>query len=213
MVLKSSFRGYSRKKSLVGAAFAAFAAFVEESSNEESRRKSGGKSSAGSAFGIKGSHNSSGSGTFGNLGFLKRLLGKAGIVDIAGLRNGGLTELLLQAQLGDADAIQLLIDNGMDAKDTLGIASLAGLALGGDMDAHRLLASRGISLTGPKRAADEGGYTPVIYTSTPVYQPLSALQQALSAAGDKIRSIRDAAPKQAQSVTFVPASPATKMPV
>jgi len=112
MILKSDFRGRSRKKSTAGAAFA------------------------------KGKEGLAGKGKFGNKKFLERLLGRKAMLD----GNTAQIELLLRAQLGDPDAIQLLAENGFDAKDNLGLTSLAIAALTGDMDAVRILANRGFSV-------------------------------------------------------------------
>ncbi len=121
MALKGRFRGGSRKKSSAGTAF------------NKGRRN----------------HDTSGLGRFGNIDFLKRLLGKTGL-DMQAQNSSGVTELLLMAQLGDMDAIQLLAGGGMDAKDNLGLSSLAMLAMTGDMDAVRLLETKGLSLSAKK---------------------------------------------------------------
>ena len=185
MALRKRFRGHSRKKSSAGTAF----------------DKRGG-----------GHKMTSIVGKFGDTNFLKRLLGKAG-KDIEGRNSSGLIELILMAQLGDMNAIQLLNESGVDAKDNLGLASLVTAALTGDMDAARLLEGRGVALNAKKDEEETDHYTAMMiedfgdvsyavaeYTgevpagsseirntedTAPVRTPRSTLKKALSAVGKK----------------------------
>jgi hypothetical protein len=184
MAIKGRFRGYSRKKTSAGDAFG---------------KKTGGQKWAGK-------------GKFGDLNFLKRLLGKAGIF-IGGPDGSGQTELLLLAQLGDSDAIQLLVESGLDAKDNLGLSSLTALALQGDGDAIRLLMNKGFNIAkkvtaedidGPLAAAWAMGISNISNAAEPPAteeKPAentdenSLLKKALSLASQKSESIQRA-PKQ-----------------
>ena len=133
-------------------------------------------------------------GKAGDVNFMKRLLGKAG-VDFKSCN--GETELRLLAQLGDSDAIQLLIDNGYDAKDALGLSSLAGMALAGDMDAARLLANKGFSMSKKVTAEDIDGPSVMNFSvAAPVESPL---RKALTTASQRIQQMSHALQQEKQT--------------
>ena len=162
------------------------------------QKRSRKKSSAGRAFVQRNNDGQKWTnlGKSGDVNFMKRLLGKAGVDFTSG---NGETELRLLAQLGDSDAIQLLVDSGYDAKDALGLSSLAGKALAGDMDAARLLANKGFSMS--KKVTAEGIDGPSAPMNFAVAVPVeeSPLRRALATASQRLQQMSRAMQQDKQA--------------
>lgn len=153
MTIQKGFKKRSRKKSLAGKAFSQHVEDDADENKDEKESSSSGKSGKSGGFSLR-----------------RHLARKV---------DESKGELMLQAEAGDLDAIQLLTDSGFDAKESLSLSSLASRALGGDYDAFRILRDKkGIDLEkGPEEIDDSPLKRALLAASQRIQRMSQALQQ------------------------------------